>query len=433
VTGIAILGATGSIGRSTLDVVRSLGPDYQVVGMSAGSNWEALGHLAAEFRPRRVALADVGAAEELGRAAGLRVASGSPEKDTRLGDGATILSGPEAASEVARADDADVVVSAIVGAAGLEPTLAAVRAGKRVALANKEALVMAGRLVLDEAARSGATLLPVDSEHSAVFQAKLAGRDDEVRRVILTASGGPFRTRAPEDFESITAAEALDHPTWSMGPKITIDSATLMNKALEIIEARWWFDVDPARIEVWIHPQSIVHSMVEFVDGSVVAQLGPADMRLPIQYALTYPERKSGCSSSLTPEDMSRLTFERPDTSRFPALELGYRAAREGGTAGAALNAANEVAVEAFLDGRCTFTDIPAAVRAAMDARRSGDPVSPREPGLDDIWEADARARNDARQCLSPRRTPGTQRTAQDGGTATPSTGRPPRAPRALR
>jgi 1-deoxy-D-xylulose-5-phosphate reductoisomerase len=390
VTGIAILGATGSIGRSTLDVVRSLGPDYRVVGMSAGSNWEALGHLAAEFHPRRVALAEVGAAEELARAAEL--------------DGATILSGPDAASEVARADDADVVVSAIVGAAGLEPTLAAVRAGKRVALANKEALVMAGRLVLDEAAESGATLLPVDSEHSAVFQAKLAGRNEEVSRVILTASGGPFRTRPAEDFESITAAEALDHPTWSMGPKITVDSATLMNKALEIIEARWLFDVEPDRIEVWIHPQSVVHSMVEFVDGSTVAQLGRPDMRLPIQYALTYPERKSGCSSSLTPEDMSRLTFERPDTSRFPALELGYRAAREGGTAGAALNAANEVAVEAFLDGRCAFTDIPAAVQAAMDARRPGDSVSPRGPGLDDIWEADARARDDARSALNGRR-----------------------------
>ena len=391
--GVAILGATGSIGRSTLDVVRSLGPDYRVVGMSAGSNWEALGRLAAEFRPRRVALADVRAAEELARAAGL--------------DGATILSGPEAASEVAQADDADVVVSAIVGAAGLEPTLAAVRAGKRVALANKEALVMAGRLVLDEAAKSGATLLPVDSEHSAVFQAKLAGKDDEVRRVILTASGGPFRTRAPEEFESISAAEALEHPTWSMGPKITVDSATLMNKALEIIEARWWFDIDPGRIEVWIHPQSVVHSMVEFVDGSVVAQLGPADMRLPIQYALTYPERKRGRSSLLTVKDMSRLTFEMPDTSRFPALELGYRAAREGGTAGAALNAANEVAVEAFLEGRCAFTDIPSAVRAAMDARRAGDSVSPRGPGLDDIWEADARARDDARSALDRRQEVG--------------------------
>jgi 1-deoxy-D-xylulose-5-phosphate reductoisomerase len=381
VIGVAILGATGSIGRSALDVVRSLGPDYRVVGMSAGSNWEALGCSVAEFRPALVALADEAAADELRRVADL--------------DGTSILSGPEAASQIASAGDADVVVSAIVGAAGLGPTLAAVRAGKRVALANKEALVMAGGLVLEEARRSKATLLPVDSEHSAVFQARFSGRREEVRRIILTASGGPFRERRAEDFDSITAEEALRHPTWSMGPKITVDSATLMNKALEIIEARWWFDIDPSRIEVWIHPQSVVHSMVEFVDGSIVAQLGPADMRLPIQYALTYPERRPGPLESLEVEDMGRLTFERPDTARFRALELGYRAAREGGTAGAVLNAANEVAAEAFLDGRCSFTDIPRAVESALDAREAVE-----GPGLDDIWMADARAREHVRRAI---------------------------------
>lgn len=254
---------------------------------------------------------------------------------------------------------------------------------------------MAGGLVLAEARNSGATVLPVDSEHSAVFQARLSGSRGEVRRIILTASGGPFRERAIEEFDSITAGEALNHPTWSMGPKVTVDSATLMNKALEIVEARWLFDVDPSRIEVWIHPQSVVHSMVEFVDGSIVAQLGPTDMRLPIQYALTYPERRPGPCRELSVEDMSHLTFERPDTSRFEGLELGYRAAREGGTAGAVLNAANEVAVEAFLEGRCAFTDIPRVVAAVMDARRRCE-----GPALDDIWEADARARDEACRAL---------------------------------
>jgi 1-deoxy-D-xylulose-5-phosphate reductoisomerase len=370
---VAILGATGSIGRSTLDVIRSLGDGYRVVAMSAGSSWKALAEAAAEFRPARVALADEAAARSLEGSGSL--------------DGAVLHAGPEAATEVAACEDADIVVSAIVGAAGLEPTLAAVRAGKRVALANKEALVMAGGLVLHEARASGATLVPVDSEHSAVFQAKAAGADREVRRIILTASGGPFRDRAREEFEGITAEEALRHPTWDMGPKIT---------ALEIIEARWLFDVEPSQIDVWIHPQSVVHSMVEFVDGSVVAQLGLPDMRLPIQYALTYPERVRAERAPLGADDMSSLTFERPDTRRFPALELGWRAAREGGTAGAALNAANEVAAGAFLKGDCAFTDIPRAVEAAMDAR-----VPVGEARLKDIWEADAAARAVARRELA--------------------------------
>jgi 1-deoxy-D-xylulose-5-phosphate reductoisomerase len=381
VTGVAILGVTGSIGRSTLDVVRSLGRDYRVVAMSAGSNWKALAAAAAEFRPRRVGLADESAAAEFERSGAL--------------DGAALHAGPGAATEIAACEDADIVVSAIVGAAGLEPTLAAVREGKRVALANKEALVMAGGLVLKEARASGATLLPVDSEHSAVFQAKAAGADREVRRIILTASGGPFRERAGADFGRITPEEALRHPTWDMGPKITIDSATLMNKALEIIEARWLFGVEPSQIDVWIHPQSVVHSMVEFVDGSVVAQLGLPDMRLPIQYALTYPERVAVARAHLGAADMSSLTFEAPDTERFPALELGWRAAREGGTAGAALNAANEVAAEAFLEGTCSFTDIPRAAAAAMDAREAVEGLS-----LADVWEADRAAREVARREL---------------------------------
>ena len=385
-TGIAILGVTGSIGQSTLDVIRSLGDEYRVVAMSAGSNWEALGAAAAEFRPARVGLADESAAAELKRSGGL--------------NGAVLHAGPGAATEIAACDDADIVVSAIVGAAGLEPTLAAVREGKRVALANKEALVMAGGLVIEEARASGATLLPVDSEHSAVFQAKAAGADREVRRIILTASGGPFRERAWADFARITAEEALRHPTWEMGPKITIDSATLMNKALEIIEARWLFDVEPSQIDVWIHPQSVVHSMVEFVDGSVVAQLGLPDMRLPIQYALTYPERVAASRAPISAADMSSLTFEAPDTERFPALELGWRAAREGGTAGAALNAANEVAAEAFLEGKCSFTDIPRAAAAAMDAGHVDAHAAAGALSLTDIWEADRAAREVARREL---------------------------------
>ncbi len=383
--GVAILGATGSIGRATLDVVRSLnrlpGDDFRVSGLAAGSSWEPLVEAVAEFRPRLVALADAESAERL--------------KTALDGEDVEIISGPDAATRVATADDADIVVSAIVGAAGLEPTLAATRLGKRIALANKEALVMAGPLMLDEAARSGATLLPVDSEHSAIFQARIAGRPQEVRRIVLTASGGPFRGRPAEDLERVTAAEALDHPTWSMGPKITVDSATLVNKALEVIEARWLFGLDPDRIEVWIHPQSVVHSMVEFVDGSILAQLGATDMRLPIQYALTYPERRPGPLAGFRLEEMASLTFERPDTARFPGLELGFRAAREGGTAPAVLNAANEVAVGAFLSGGCRFTDIPRTIREVMDRC---DVVG--EPTLEDIWLADRRAREEARAAL---------------------------------
>jgi 1-deoxy-D-xylulose-5-phosphate reductoisomerase len=379
-TGVTVLGVTGSIGQSTLDVVRSLADGYRIVGMSASSKWEAMVEPAREFRPSRVALANDGAAEKLRESGAL--------------DGAELFSGPDASTKIADADDADVVVSAIVGAAGLEPTLAAVRAGKRVALANKEALVMGGDLMLRTAAESGAVLLPVDSEHSAIFQSALAGKRHEIKRIILTASGGPFRTFTG-DLSTVTDEQALDHPTWSMGPKITIDSATLMNKALEIIEARWLFDVPADTIEVWIHPQSIIHSMVEFIDGSMVAQIGPPDMRLPIQYAITYPERRAGTSRSLTVEDMASLTFERPDLERVGALELGWRAAREGGTAGAALSAANEVAVDAFLNGRCKFTEITDVARKVMDEHQNCV-----HPSLSEIWDADRAARALTRRVL---------------------------------
>ena len=408
--GVAILGATGSIGRATLDVVRSLnhssghssgrssrpssGNEFRVTALAAGSSWEPLVEAVREFRPRLVGLADPGSAERLR----LVLAGGDGEE-------VEVVSGPDAATRVATSEEADIVVSAIVGAAGLEPTLAATRLGRRIALANKEALVMAGPVMLEEARASGAELLPVDSEHSAIFQAKLAGRPREIRRIMLTASGGPFRELAAEELERVTAEEALDHPTWSMGPKITVDSATLVNKALEVIEARWLFGLDPDRIEVWIHPQAVVHSMVEFVDGSVIAQLGATDMRLPIQYALTYPERRPGPLAGFRLEDMASLTFERPDTVRFPGLELGFRAAREGGTAPAVLNAANEVVAGAFLRGECRFTDIPRIIEEVMDRRerrgRAGGPT------LDDIWSADRFAREEAQGLVAQRRRAG--------------------------
>jgi len=331
---------------------------------------------ALEFRPRHIALADPAAAAAI---------------DGQLqGSGIEVLSGPDGLARMASDPEADRVLSAIVGAAGLQGTWAALEAGKIVALANKETLVVAGSLVMELARRRGGTLLPVDSEHSAIFQALRAGAKREVRRVILTSSGGPFRGRGPRELADVTPDEALRHPTWKMGPKISIDSATLMNKALEVIEARWLFDLRPDQIEVVVHPESVVHSMVEFVDGSVVAQMSPPDMRLPIQYALTYPDRVEGPCPRL---DLSRAScwhFEPPDRETFPCLELGFEVMRRGGTAGAALNAANEAAVARFLDGSIRFLDIPRACRAALEHHH----FDPR-PDLDDLWEVDARARQE--------------------------------------
>jgi 1-deoxy-D-xylulose-5-phosphate reductoisomerase len=284
----------------------------------------------------------------------------------------------------------DRVLSAIVGAAGLRGTWAALEAGKIVALANKETLVVAGPLVLDLARRRGGTILPVDSEHSAIYQALQAGKSKEVRRVILTSSGGPFRGRSARSLADVTPEEALRHPTWRMGPKISIDSATLMNKALEVIEARWLFGLEPGQIEVVVHPESLVHSLVEFVDGSVLAQLSPPDMRLPVQYALTYPDRVPGPCPLLDVTRAFSLTFEPPDVETFPCLELGFEVMRRGGTAGAALNAANEAAVARFLGGEIRFLDIPRACRAVLD-HHSFDP----RPTLDGLWKVDAWARQE--------------------------------------
>jgi len=350
-----VLGATGSIGESTLDVVRRFPDRFRVVALAAGGR--RIDRLAAQVREtgaRWVAVPDEAAAEAL-RSRGVT---------------AEILAGPEGLVQVAGLEEADVVVSAVVGAAGLLPTYAAVLAGKTVALANKESLVAAGEVVMAAARRTGARILPVDSEHSALFQA-LEGREPgQVRRLILTASGGPFRGRSRTSLAGVSVDQALTHPNWSMGPKITVDSATLMNKGLEVIEARWLFDVAADRIDVAVHPESIVHSLVEFVDGSLIAQLGPPDMRIPIAYALSHPERLPLPDLSVDLVRAGRLTFEEPDREAFPCLDLAYEALRAGGTVPAVLSGANEEAVAAFLSRRLGFLEIAEAVAAALEAHR---------------------------------------------------------------
>jgi len=354
---LAILGCTGSIGQSTLAVVAEHPGEFAVTGLAAGQNVKVLAEQIGQFGPARVSVQDEAVAASLRE---LLPPAEAPE----------ILWGAAGAREVAVASGADLVVSAMVGAVGLEPTLAAIKAGLPVALANKETLVAAGSLVMAAARERGVAIIPVDSEHSAIFQALNGEPREDVRRLWLTASGGPFRTWDAERLRGATAAQALKHPNWSMGPKITIDSATMINKALEIIEASVLFGLPVDQVGVYIHPQSIIHSLVEFVDGSVIAQLGVPDMRLPIAYALTYPRRLPLNGPSLDLCQVGRLTFETPDTSRFPGLALGYAAARAGGTMPAVLNAANEMAVAAFLDGRLGFMDIPQTVEATMEAHR---------------------------------------------------------------
>jgi 1-deoxy-D-xylulose-5-phosphate reductoisomerase len=349
---VVVLGSTGSIGTSCLEVVAGLGGRLEVLGLSAHSHWEALFNQAERWHPRWVTVTDPRAA--------LRLDPG------RLGGQTRLLFGDDGIATMVSDPEVDVVVTAIVGAAGLAGTWAALEAGKTVAVANKETLVMAGPLVMELASRRGARLLPVDSEHSAIFQAMQSGQRGEVERVVLTASGGPFRGRKASALAEVTVADALCHPTWRMGPKITVDSATLMNKALEVIEARWLFGLAPEQIEVIIHPESVIHSFVEFRDGSVVAQLSPPDMRLPIQYALTYPQRVPGPARRLNWRQLGAWHFEQPDQDTFPALQLGYEVARRGGTCGAVLNAANEAAVGRFLAGDLRFLDIPQVCREVL-------------------------------------------------------------------
>ncbi len=350
---LAILGSTGSIGVQALDVVERFPGRFEVVGLAAGRNAARLAAQVRRYRPRLVSVADPRAAEAVRREAG---------------PGVEVRSGEEGAVGVATMREADFVLAAISGGAGLRSTAAAIEAGKPVGLANKESLVLAGELLMSRAERAGVPILPVDSEHSAIFQSLLGHNHVEVRRLILTASGGPLRTVPAGELAGVTPARALKHPNWTMGDKITIDSATLMNKGLEVIEARWLFDIEPERIEILVHPESVVHSMVEYIDGQVVAQLGISDMRGPISYALAHPERVPLELPRLDLARMGRLTFEAPDPERFPAYRLAYRALDLGGTAPAALSGADEAAVAAFLAGRCGFCDIPAICEAVLAA-----------------------------------------------------------------
>lgn len=373
---LIILGSTGSVGTSCLDVVAHLPGRFEVLGLSAHSNWQPLFEQARRWQPRWVTITDLGVARDL---------------DAALLEGpARLLHGPDGVALMVADPDVDLVVIAIVGAAGLAGTWAALEAGKTVAVANKETLVMAGPLVMDLARERGGCVLPVDSEHSAIFQAMQGGRRQEVRRVVLTASGGPFRGRSPASLAGVSPDEALCHPTWRMGPKITVDSATLMNKALEVIEARWLFGLEPEQIDVVIHPESVIHSFVEFADGSVLAQLSPPDMRLPIQYALTYPERVAGPARRLDWQALGTWHFEQPDHETFPALQLGYEVARQGGTSGAVLNAANEAAVSRFMAGRLAFLDIPRVCRAVLEQHHYS-----ARPTLAEVHAADRWARQE--------------------------------------
>lgn len=357
---LTILGATGSIGLSTLDVVRRHPDRFRIYALTNATRVDDMLALCREFRPRVAVMADKFAAARLAQ-----LLTDQPETE--------VLAGEQGLVEVASASEVDTVMAAIVGAAGLAPTLAAVNAGKRVLLANKEALVMSGQLFMDAVARSGAELLPIDSEHNAIFQCLPAARIRDlpgagVRRILLTASGGPFREHTAEQLRSVTPAEACKHPNWSMGQKISVDSATLMNKGLELIEACWLFNTTPDRIEVHVHPESIIHSMVEYVDGSVLAQLGSPDMRTPIANGMAWPERLESGVEPLDLFALGRFHFERPDTDRFPCLGLAADAFQRGGTAPAILNAANEQAVSSFLAGALCFTDIPVIIEQTLAA-----------------------------------------------------------------
>lgn len=374
---IIILGSTGSIGTNTLDIVARCRDDFEVVGLTAGSNDEKLEEQIRAFKPNAVALSSESAAERLrGRCRDLRI---------------DILSGAEGVRHVAAMPGAELVISAIVGGAGLVPTLAAIRSGKDIALANKEPMVMAGKLMQEEARKHGVRIFPVDSEHSAIFQSLEGHRREDVRRLILTASGGALWALTMEELRTVTRERALQHPNWKMGAKITIDSATLMNKGLEVVEARWLFDIPEARIDVLIHRESIIHSLVEYVDRSVIAQLGLPDMRTPISYAMRYPERMALDLPSLDLTASGKLTFEKPDHDRFPCLGLGYESLRIGGTMPASMNAANEVAVEAFLNDGIRFLDIADIIRQTMDAHQ---PRAVRS--VEDALEADRWAREKA-------------------------------------
>lgn len=369
---IAILGSTGSIGTQTLEIVRN-NRDLGVSALAAGSNVALLEEQIREFSPKVAVLWEEEAARELR----LRV------RDTPV----RVLSGMEGLLEIARMEEMEVLVTAIVGMIGIRPTIAAIQAGKTIALANKETLVTAGHLIMPLAAERGVSILPVDSEHSAIFQSMHGERRERVTKILLTASGGPFRGRGRAELEDITVEDALKHPNWSMGKKITVDSATLVNKGLEVIEARWLFGVEPERIQVVVHPQSIIHSMVEYADGGIMAQLGMPDMKLPIQYALFYPDRRPMQGKRVDFFALSCLTFERPDTQTFRGLSMAYEALREGGSMPTVFNAANERAVSLFLQRKIRFLEIYDLIQGAMENHRT---VA--EPSVEEILEAEAQA-----------------------------------------
>lgn len=385
---VTILGATGSIGLNTLDVVRRHPQRFSVYALTAGTRAEELAQLCREFRPQVAVMADSGAAKRLEA-----LLADLPE--TR------VLAGEQGLCEVAASSESDTVMAAIVGAAGLAPTLSAVRAGKRVLLANKEALVMSGQLFMDAVAESGAELLPIDSEHNAIFQCMPPSQVRNplgagITRILLTASGGPFRTMSADRLQHVTPAQACAHPNWSMGRKISVDSATLMNKGLELIEACWLFNTTPEFVDVHVHPESIIHSMVEYADGSVLAQLGSPDMRTPIANGLAWPERIDAGVAPLDLFSIGRFHFERPDTDRFPCLRLAADAFAEGGTSPAVLNAANEIAVAAFLEGRLPFTRIPVIIEQTLASTES---VPARS--FETIFAKDAEARARAREHIA--------------------------------
>jgi 1-deoxy-D-xylulose-5-phosphate reductoisomerase len=379
---ISILGSTGSIGCNTLKTVEHL-QDFRVVALGAGKNVEKLAEQVVKFQPELVACESEECAEELSRKLS--------DSKFQLPKIPKILVGEEGLIAVATHEKAETVVSATVGAVGFVPTLRALECGKRVALANKETLVMAGELMTKTARENKAEILPVDSEHNALHQCLRGESVKEVKRLILTASGGPFRTKTKSEIENATREQALNHPNWKMGDKITIDSATLMNKGLEVIEARWLFDFNADEISVIVHPQSVVHSMIEMVDGSVIAQLGVTDMKHAIQYALTYPKRQTGCLEPLDFKKFSTLTFEEPDFEKFPCLALAYKALKIGGTMPAVLNAANEIAVQAFLDNKIRLSDIPRIIESVMNEHETQSASS-----LEAILTADEFARNRA-------------------------------------
>ncbi len=383
---LAVLGSTGSIGVNTLDIAGRFGNEFEVMALSAGTNIRLLKEQIERFEPKVVSVLN----ETLAKALKRKISPKKPE----------VLFGVEGLIQIASLPEIDLVVSALVGAAGLIPTISAIKAKKSIALANKESLVMAGKIIVEEARKNGVTILPVDSEHSAIFQA-LAGRSkDEVKRIILTASGGPFLNLPYEKMKEVTSKEALHHPTWDMGRKVSIDSASLMNKGLEVIEARWLFGISVEKIAVQIHPQSVVHSMIEYIDGSIAAQMGITDMRIPISYALSYPKRLRLDLPPLNLYHMDGLTFLPPDIERFPCLRLAYRSMEMGETMPAVLNAANEVAVNSFLEEIIKFTDIPAVVEKVMEYHQVKPLVT-----LDDALRADQWARERTKKLIEEKRS----------------------------